>query len=80
MVPRQISVVKSAPNHSAYDDSALRQFGTTTNRRNDNSTQRQILIINNNFLKSKYEVLINYFIQRNIVYFFFKTIVKMLSC
>jgi hypothetical protein len=32
------------------------------------------------FLGALYEVLINYFIQINIVHFFFKTIVKLLSC
>jgi hypothetical protein len=41
-VPRQIGAAKSAPDNSAYDDSALRQIGAKTTRRKDKSAQRQI--------------------------------------
>jgi hypothetical protein len=41
-VPRQIGDAKSAPDNSAYDDSALRQIGAKITRRKGKSTQRQI--------------------------------------
>jgi hypothetical protein len=47
MVPRQIGAAKSGPDNSAYDDSAQRQIGAKTNRRNDKSA----LMSNNQNIK-----------------------------